>query len=134
MTQLPGAQTQNSLLSRLSLFRALCESVLSYNEGIGSETSNCRSLTISQHPRVCDAFLLRVSVAVLLELTELAKLVEMPCLCCNTLKTSPISMLVESDTLSTQLLPQMPCLPSHNARLPRLRGATRQNMHMAERQ
>ena len=34
--------------------------------------------------RVCVAFLLRVSVAVLLELTELAKPVEMPCLCCNT--------------------------------------------------
>ena len=34
--------------------------------------------------RVCVASLLRVSVAVLLELTELAKPVEMPCLCCNT--------------------------------------------------
>ena len=34
--------------------------------------------------RLCVAFLLRVSVAVLLELTELAKPVEMPCLCCNT--------------------------------------------------
>ena len=34
--------------------------------------------------RACVAFLLRVSVAVLLELTELAKPVERPCLCCNT--------------------------------------------------
>ena len=34
--------------------------------------------------RVCAAFLLRVSVAVLLELTELAKPVERPCLCCDT--------------------------------------------------
>ena len=33
---------------------------------------------------VCGAFLLRVSVAVLLELTVLAKPVEMPCLCWNT--------------------------------------------------
>ena len=35
--------------------------------------------------RVCVAFQLRVSVAVLLELTELAKPVERLCLCCNTL-------------------------------------------------
>ena len=34
--------------------------------------------------RVCVAFQLRVDVAVLLELTELAKPVERPCLCCNT--------------------------------------------------
>ena len=34
--------------------------------------------------RVCAAFQLRVSVAVLLELTGLAKPVERPCFCCNT--------------------------------------------------
>ena len=34
--------------------------------------------------RVCVAFQVRGSVAVLLELTELAKPVERPCLCCNT--------------------------------------------------
>ena len=34
--------------------------------------------------RVCVALQFRVSVAVLLELTELAQQVEMPCLCCNT--------------------------------------------------
>ena len=36
------------------------------------------------HSSVCVAFLLGVCVAALLELTELAKPVEMPRLCCNT--------------------------------------------------
>ena len=42
----------------------------------------------------CVAFLLRVSVAVLLELTELAKPVEMPCLCCNTHSGATCSTLL----------------------------------------
>ena len=39
---------------------------------------------VSRTVRVCVAFLLRVCAAVLLELTELAKPVEMPRICCNT--------------------------------------------------
>ena len=47
--------------------------------------SRCRvSVVIEAHTWLCVAFQLRVSVAVLLELTELAKPVERPCLCCNT--------------------------------------------------
>ena len=40
----------------------------------------------SRAVRVCAAFLLRVSVAVLLELRELAKPVERPRVCCSTAK------------------------------------------------
>ena len=39
---------------------------------------------LAQCASLCCVFRLRVSVAVLLELTELAEPVERPCLCCNT--------------------------------------------------
>ena len=48
-------------------------------------TTHMPCLSCNTHqPHNTRAILLRVSVAVLLELTELAKPVEMPCLCCNT--------------------------------------------------
>ena len=49
-------------------------------------THGCCHVCFALRPvGVCVAFQLRVSVAVLLELTELAKPVERLCLCCNTL-------------------------------------------------
>ena len=54
--------------------------------------SSSATMTATQQMRtvrVCVASQLRVSVAALLELTELAKPVEMPCLCCNTQQMPP---------------------------------------------
>ena len=60
------------------------------------ETRSCFAL---RTVRACVAFQLRVSVAALLELTELAKPVERPCLCCDTLLLNRAAMPLHAQWL-----------------------------------
>ena len=62
----------------------ICEPLVSQLQVRTISQHTASEPTVSRTVRVCVAFQLRVSVAVLLELTELATPVERPCLCCNT--------------------------------------------------
>ena len=68
----------------LQLFTVLANVLAAVAAAMKPTAAFCCQRLLRQHTMHRVAFQLRVSVAVLLELTELAEPVERPCLCCNT--------------------------------------------------